>query len=144
MDDVLTQMWLLVDCIKKKKEELEKVLLLTHKQTESILKAPNDNTVFDEMVQLKKVSIDRINALDGVFANIYDRIKEFMGKGNIAHREPMVALQDMIREVTEISVDIKTIEEKNARLLTGGLKKMPKRIVNTKQAMSAYKRNKRF
>lgn len=144
MDEVLTQMWLLVDCINKKKEALEAILLLTNRQTDLILNAPSNHAAFNEIVQLKKDPIQRINELDGVFASIYDRIKDFMGKGNIAHREPMIALQNKIKEVTELSVDIKTREEKNARLLTGGLRKPPKRIVNTKQAMSAYKKNKKF
>lgn len=144
MGEVLTQIWLLVDCLKKKKELLTLSYEITKYQTMLIQEVPEDNTSFNDAVIEKKNNIDKINELDAIFASIYDRIKDKMGKSNSAHREPMLLMQDLIKEVTQLVVDIKVLEEKNHRYLTGGVQKVSSKKIDTNSAFLAYKKQKKF
>lgn len=144
MDGVLTQIHLLVDCISKKIEVLNEILELSNMQTKLITDSPGDNASFNALVERKKAYIDKVNDLDAIFADIFEKVKDFMGKGNIEHRQPMLNLQAQIAAVADLTVKIKTVEEKNARILTGGVRKPPKKLVSTSHAVSAYKKNKKF
>lgn len=143
MDEVLTQIQILIDCIAKKIGALNEILALSNEQTTSIMNNPGDNVSFNELVERKKVYINRVDDLDKIFVDIYDRIRDYMGKGNADHRRPMLDLQAHIAIVADLTLKIKTIEEKNARILTGGVRKPPKKIVSSDRAVTAYKKNKK-
>ena len=143
MDEILAQITLLTDCLRKKEEALNVIIAFTNKQTDLIVNSPKDNASFNELAQKKLLHIEYVNDLDNIFTSIFDRVKDFMGKGNEDHREVLIKLKDGIKAVTDLTVTIKTLEEKNARMIAGGVRKPPKKIVSANHAVNAYRRNKK-
>lgn len=72
---------------------------------------------FDENVEKKDILVDKINNLDEGFESLYQRVKEELEDNKSVYENEIKKLQELIRTITEKSVDLKALEMHNKTLI---------------------------
>ena len=131
----------LISGMEEKKECLKALIAKTGLQAETVKEESVDWDEFDRLVDEKDELIDRLDALDEGFQQVFDRIKpELEGKKD-NYKEYIKKLQGLIREVTEMGTKLMSEEQKNRGLITERFAAEKKRIStskNTSKAAASY------
>lgn len=138
-----TYLNLLEDALKKKNIVLDKLLLLTQEQ-ETLISAGNvEEEEFLLVIDKKEEQISLINQLDEGFDQLYQRVKNELIESKDKYVTQIVALQVLIREITDKSVRLQTCEVRNRNKLEHYLQTKRKEIkdfkVNNKTVSNYYK-----
>lgn len=104
---------MLVDALNKK-IDLLKLLLVRNKEQLAILQN-SDSTSQDleDNVALKQELIDAIASLDRGFELVFARIKDTIMEDTICYGDTILKLQELIRQVTDLSAQVETSEAYN-------------------------------
>ena len=134
----------LQESLLKKKEILESVLLASEKQRDIVLAERVDWDAFDRSIDAKALLIDNLSKLDDGFQNIYDRVKEEIADNKDKYKDEIVAMQDLIRKVTELGTQVETLELRNKTLIEKRFAEEHKQIkqskIGSKVAMEYYQK----
>ncbi len=104
---------MLEDVLKKQLDTLCEILKVT-KEQERIASEPTfDEESFDETLSKKDVLIIRLNELDNGFASIYGRVRSEVQNNPDMYREKIAVLQGLIRQCTDLGMEIQTLENRN-------------------------------
>lgn len=104
---------ILIESLKKKKEALEEILKYT-KQQETVLGEENfDEETFDVLIEKKQQYITVINKLDEGFEVTFERVKSELGEHKEMFKNEITSLQELIRQVTDVSTQIQVLENRN-------------------------------
>lgn len=104
---------ILIESLKKKKEALEDILKFTKSQ-ETVLAQENfDEDLFDDLIDKKQKCIVVINKLDEGFELTFERVKTELGENKEMFKNEILDLQQLIRQVTELSNQIQVLESRN-------------------------------
>lgn len=104
---------ILIESLKKKKEALEDILKFTESQ-ETVLAQENfDEDLFDDLIDKKQKCIIVINKLDEGFELTFERVKTELGANKEMFKNEILDLQQLIRQVTELSNQIQVLESRN-------------------------------
>ena len=140
MDNYLS---VLEDSLKKKLQILDELTDYTTQQQELLKVEELDYEAFDRLVDQKDPLIQRIMELDQGFETVYDRIKEQLLGTKEQYAAQIRALQSLIGELTDKSVKLQTMEQRNKSAVEQQFRKSREKIrqgrQNKQAALNYYK-----
>ena len=140
MDNYLS---VLEDSLKKKLQILDELTDYTMQQQELLKVEELDYEAFDRLVDQKDPLIQRIMELDQGFETVYDRIKEQLLGNKEQYAVQIRALQSLIGELTDKSVKLQTMEQRNKSAIEQQFRKSREKIrqgrQNKQAALNYYK-----
>lgn len=140
MDNYLS---VLEDSLKKKLQILDELTDYTIQQQELLKVEELDYEAFDRLVDQKDPLIQRIMELDQGFETVYDRIKEQLLGNKEQYAAQIRALQSLIGELTDKSVKLQTMEQRNKSAIEQQFRKSREKIrqgrQNKQAALNYYK-----
>ena len=140
MDNYLS---VLEDSLKKKLQILDELTDYTMQQQELLKVEELDYEAFDRLVDQKEPLIQRIMELDQGFETVYDRIKEQLLGNKEQYAAQIKALQSLIGELTDKSVKLQTMEQRNKSAIEQQFRKSREKIrqgrQNKQAALNYYK-----
>ena len=140
MDNYLS---VLEDSLKKKLQILDELTDYTMQQQELLKVEELDYEAFDSLVDQKDPLIQRIMELDQGFETVYDRIKEQLLDNKEQYAAQIKALQSLIGELTDKSVKLQTMEQRNKSAIEQQFRKSREKIrqgrQNKQAALNYYK-----
>lgn len=133
---------MLVDCLEKKNQILDNLIVLNKKQTALIQDEEFSLSEFDKCVEEKGILIDNILKLDSGFEGLYNKVGKTVADNPSAYKEQLGRMQKLITEVTEKSVSIQAEEERNKAMIEKRFSREKNRIKSgrsqSKVAMDYY------
>ncbi|HHU72196.1 MAG TPA: flagellar protein FliT [Clostridiales bacterium] len=133
----------LKDSLIKKVMVLDKLLEKTLLQEKIISTSPFSSDEFDQAYEDKEILILQLSELDEGFEQIYDHVKEILGNNKFEHKEDIIQLQNVIRQITDKSTELQSIEIRNKKkldiLFTNRKKEIKDYKINSQTASSYYK-----
>ncbi len=140
MDNYLS---VLEDSLKKKLQILDELTDYTMQQQELLKVEELDYEAFDRLVDQKDPLIQKIMELDQGFETVYDRIKEQLLGNKEQYAAQIKALQSLIGELTDKSVKLQTMEQRNKSAVEQQFRKSREKIrkgrQNKQAALNYYK-----
>ena len=131
------------DSLKKKLQILDELTDYTTQQQELLKVEELDYEAFDRLVDQKEPLIQRIMELDQGFETVYDRIKEQLLGNKEQYAAQIKALQSLIGELTDKSVKLQTMEQRNKSAVEQQFRKSREKIrqgrQNKQAALNYYK-----
>lgn len=118
MSEIRQYVEILLESLEKKKGLLQKIQKENIKQEDAI-KNNSDIEIFDQAVTAKELLISDLEILDNGFETVYNRIKEDLQASKEAYRSEISRMQQLISEITDLSVRIQTSEQRNRKLVDG-------------------------
>ena len=123
---------------------MESILLASEKQREIVSADNIDWEAFDRSIDAKGLLIENLGKLDDGFQNVYDRVKEELADNKDKYKDEIVAMQDLIRKVTELGTQVETLELRNKALIEKRFAEEHKQIkqskIGSKVAMEYYQK----
>jgi len=113
-------------------------------QEEFITLTPPDVDNFEASLTDKDILIEKINELDEGFEKIYEHVKNEIISNKLSHKEVILELQNLIKQVTEKSAKLQTLEIKNKKSLEiffANKKKEIKDFKKSSETASSYYKN---
>ncbi len=104
---------ILIESLKKKKKALEDILLYTKNQETVLGEESFDEEMFDTLIDKKQQCIEVINKLDEGFELTFERVKAELGEHREMFKNEILSLQELIRQVTDLSTQIQVLESRN-------------------------------
>ena len=140
----ITYIRMMLDILNKKEMQLAALLELTMEQ-EQILKAGEfDEDAFLELIEKKRGPLRKIEETDNGFQSIYNRVAEEMKNNKEEYKDQILEMQGMITKVTDLSVKLSALEEKNRAALEAKLQGKRQHIRQfkvSKQTADKYYKN---
>lgn len=133
----------LEDSLRKKLQILDELTTYTTQQQELLKAEELDYAAFDQLVEKKDSLVQTIMELDQGFETVYDRIKEQL----LGHKElyavQIRTLQNLISELTDKSVKLQAMEQRNKTTVEQQFRKSREKIrqgrQNKQAALNYYK-----
>lgn len=127
---------ILVDTLERKKEALEFLSVIT-KEQEGLLEAESFSMeAFEGTLEKKEGLIQSLNQLEDGFEAFYKRLELILPKEKESHREELQRAQRLIGEITDLSVKLQAMEERNREKLT-------RVLMNQRQSIKSFKVSKK-
>ncbi|MBO5178510.1 MAG: hypothetical protein J6C07_13750 [Lachnospiraceae bacterium] len=113
----ITYIRMMLDILNKKESSLKELLESTTAQ-ERILKGEEfDEDGFDELMKKKGDQLRKLEEYDEGFQAIYNRVAEELQNDKEEYKEQILEMQRLITEITDLSVKLTALEEKNKTAL---------------------------
>lgn len=113
MDNINTYISVLHGSLRKKLELIKELLELTKEQNRMLSKKEVDFDSFDRIVSQKELKINEVLSIDNGFQSLYDRISAVVKENPGQYRQQILEMQNFIRTITSIGVEIENLEHKN-------------------------------
>lgn len=104
---------IMIQSLNQKKEVLEKLIDYTREQDYVLREEEVDLDQFGQIIDEKEAWIEKLNLLDTGFEKIFDRVKEEIQLHRDQYQAEIVNMQNLIKEITDLSVVLKTSEIRN-------------------------------
>lgn len=104
---------ILIESLKKKKEALEDIVKFTKNQETVLAQETFDEELFDALIEKKQKCITVINKLDEGFELTFERVKGELGANREMFKNEILDLQQLIRQITDLSNQIQVLESRN-------------------------------
>ena len=108
---------MLVECLEKKNQILDKLTTLNKSQTMLIQNEDFSLNEFDKCVEEKGILIDNILKLDSGFEGLYNKVGKTVADNPSEYKTHLNKMQKLITEITEKSVSIQAEEERNKTMI---------------------------
>lgn len=133
----------LEDSLRKKQQILDELTTYTVQQQELLKAEELDYEAFDQLVEKKDPLIQMIMELDEGFETVYDRIKEQLIGRKEQYAVQIRILQNLISELTDKSVKLQAMEQRNKTAVEQQFRKSREKIrqgrQNKQAALNYYK-----
>lgn len=143
MDNINTYISVLHGSLRKKLELIKKLLELTKEQNKILSEETVDIDSFDRIVNEKEIKINEVLTIDQGFQTAFKRISEIIKQSPGQYRQQILEMQNFIRAITDIGVEIENLEQKNKEKFNKFLSSKRSEIkdfkVSNKTAVSYYK-----
>lgn len=143
MDNINTYISVLHSSLRKKLELIKELLELTKEQNKILSKEEVDADSFERIVSEKEVKINEVLNIDKGFQSLFDRISSVVKRNPGPYRQQILEMQNYIRTITDIGVEIENLEYKNKEKFKNFLSSKRNSIkefkVSNKTAVSYYK-----
>ena len=142
--EVRTYLKLLEDSLQKKEQQLEILLYLSNEQKRVLSEEPFSLDVFSKLMDQKEPCIEQIATFDYGFEGIYGRLKPVLERDKAPYQQEIERLQQLIKRITEKSVQLKALEEQNRSRFDMRMREQKKEIKTFKQSsktVSSYYKN---
>lgn len=140
----ITYIRMMLDVLSKKEVHLTKLLELTMEQ-EALLKEENFNEAeFALIIEKKGGNLRKLEEFDSGFQSIYNRVAEEMKQNKEEYKDQILEMQALITRVTDLSVKLTALEEKNKNTLEVKFREKRQNIRQfkvSKQTASKYYKN---
>lgn len=124
------------DSLQKKVIVLDKIMSINMKQVEIIKDIKKNMTDYEKTLDEKQLLIDELNLLDDGFQALYTRVEEEISVHKNEYAEEIKEMQKCIALITDKSVEIRDVEEKNRQIIS-------QQFSMFKQEVKKFKQNKR-
>ena len=105
------------ESLRKKLQVMAEIQKYNLRQQEVFQSGNVDMERFDEYVEEKGTLIDRLTALDSGFEKLYAKVAEQLDGNREKYAAQIKALQGLVTEVTDTSVQIQAQEARNKKLI---------------------------
>ena len=143
MDNINTYISVLHGSLRKKLELIKEILELTKEQNSVLSKEEVDVDSFDRLVSQKEIKINEVLGIDNGFQSIYNKISSVVKENPGRYRQQILEMQNFIRTITSIGVEIENLEHKNKEKFKNFVASKRSSIkdfkVSNKTAVSYYK-----
>ena len=131
-----TYIGMLKDILVQKKKVTEEILWVTLEQETALAPELEDMERFDALMGKKEPLLAKLGQLDDGFSDVYAKVQATLTGQKDAYKEEILAMQKLITEITDISVKIQALEERNRKMFESYL-------LGRKQQLKAAKKNSR-
>jgi len=132
-----------MNTLTKKNDILDRLVQITLLQEKYIAITPFDMDKFDQTLSDKELIIEMLNQLDDGFEKVYDHVKDEINSNRIQYKKEILQLQELIKQSTEKSVKLQTLEMRNRNKLetcfSSKKAEIKKFKMNSQTASSYYK-----
>lgn len=123
---------ILVDTLKKKKEALSFLVLLTKEQEKLLKEDMFSQEDFNRTLEEKDKVIKTLNELDDGFEAFYQRLELVIQKEKAIYKEELKEAQELIAGIMDMSVRLQALEAKNKESFT-------RKLTEQKQEIRSFK-----
>ncbi len=109
---------IMIQSLEKKVQVLDEIIRLDDLQKDQLEQPDALVEDFDKTVEDKAALIEQLEKLDSGFDKIYTRVKEELHTNKEAYREQIKKMQELIRSITDKSMQIQAQEARNKDLMT--------------------------
>ena len=113
MDNINTYISVLHGSLRKKLELIKEILELTKEQNKILSKEDIDADYFERIVDEKDRKINEVLTIDKGFQSLFDKISVYIKANPQTYRQQILEMQNFIRPITDIGVEIENLEYKN-------------------------------
>ncbi len=116
MDDMNVYVSILHDSLRKKLEIITEILYATRQQKKllSIEKITDlDTEEFDRIVDDKQKLIEEMTELDKGFDSVFKKVGIYLSQNKYAYQSQILEMQNLIRSITDVSVELQSLEQQN-------------------------------
>lgn len=133
----------LEESLRKKLQILDELTSYTMAQQDLLKAEELDYDAFDQLVEKKDPLVQMIMELDQGFETVYDRIKEQLLEHKELYAVQIRTLQNLISELTDKSVKLQAMEQRNKTAVEQQFRKSREKIrqgrQNKQAALNYYK-----
>lgn len=134
---------ILLDTLQKKNTQLEELVKLCKEQENLVAKESFDVDSFVVTIDKKQAILQELERLDEGFANVYQRVGETIQGHKEQYKESIQTMQKMIQTITEKTIAIQGMEQRNKVRVEMAIGQQRHKIknfkVSNKTASSYYK-----
>lgn len=145
MDDMNVYVSILHDSLRKKLEIITEILYATRQQKKllSIEKITElDTEEFDRIVDDKQKLIEEMTELDKGFDSVFKKVGIYLSQNKYAYQSQILEMQNLIRSITDVSVELQSLEQQNKNFFNKFLREKRHEIssfkTSNKVAVSYY------
>lgn len=124
------------DSLQKKDKILDEILRISNYQKELLEVTPLDYEKFDNYVNDKDVCIENLNKLDEGFEILYQRVGDELKENRDVYAQEILQMKQLISSITEKSVSIQTLEERNRKAMEQAILQSRKELRKGKRSIS--------
>lgn len=135
---------MMIDSLRMKQRILEKIVALNEEQSRLVSSPSFDEDAFQANLEGKGELIENLVKLDEGFNSVFTRVKEKIEGHRAEYKEEIRAMQDLIKTVTALGVQVEAQESRNKVLVEDKFAAMRRDIQNAKrstQKTSVYYQN---
>lgn len=127
------------ESLEKKVKVLEEILRISQHQQKILEKKPMDYKLFDQCVDDKDICIEKIEKMDEGFDLLYQRVGNELKEHREQYAEEIQKMQSLISEITDKSVTIQALEQRNRQALEQIFLEERRELGRGKRSMSVAK-----
>ena len=134
---------ILIESLEKKIGILKSLQEQSNIQADILDAKDFDDESFDKTMDIKERLIDDLQFIDNGFDAVYNRVREELVNNKQAHRLSIERMQNLIREITDLSSGIQATEQRNDLKLKNRFKAERAQLRQSKatvQAVTGYYR----
>ena len=113
----ITYIRMMLDILSKKESCLKELLELTTAQESNLKGEEFDEDGFEGLIKQKGDLLRKLEEYDEGFQAIYNRVAEELQNNKEEHKEQILEMQRLITGITDLSVKLTALEEKNKTAL---------------------------
>ena len=127
----------LITSLRRKGAILRELLAKTEEQKALLTDETFSEEKFMELTEEKTVLLDNLNQQDDGFEALYKRVAPILQERKAFYKEEVQTMQQLIREITDLSVQIQSLETRNRAGLELFLRNKRSEIRQVKRSRSA-------
>ena len=113
MDILSVYVDVLHDSLSRKVDIVKEILALTKEQSEILSDEEMDSDRFDKIIDEKGVRIDEILEIDNGFNTMFERVRDVLQTDKEKYRSQIIEMQNYIRVITDMNVELESLEQSN-------------------------------
>ena len=113
MDTVETYISILQDSLVRKLDIIKEIRKVTTEQSALLEAKEVDADKFNDTLDKKENLIKEMQEIDKGFQSLYDKIGKALGNNASLYKNQILEMQNYIRAITDIGVEIQGVEQKN-------------------------------
>lgn len=144
MDNSSVYISVLHDSLSRKVEIVREILELTKEQSRILSAQDMDSDRFDDIIDEKGVRIDEMLEIDKGFNVTFERVRDILQNNKEEYRSQIIEMQNFIRVITDMSVELESLEQSNKNKFNEFLHNKRKEIKEFNQSSTtaaSYYRN---
>lgn len=126
---------MMAESLKKKTKLLSSIIGLNNKLEELAMQPEMDMDAFRNLLDEKDECAAQITQLDNGFEALFEKVRGELQGRKEQFREQILAMQQLIKVITDQIVLIQKAEEKNRTLIEGQFSRMKKSVREAKKGM---------
>lgn len=117
MSDSQSYIGVLINTLQKQVQVLKEILEVTQQQRVIAKDKDFDEVMLEESLNKKEILIAKLNELDDGFTSVYGRVRSEVREKQELYKEELQQMQNLIKECTDLGVEIRVLEERNREKL---------------------------
>lgn len=135
---------ILIQSLEKKIEVLNQIVQVNQVQHDDLENPNLTPEEFDKTVEEKTVLLERLEQLDTGFEEVFQKVREELNEKRQDYKDEIQTMQNLIRMITEKSVEIQTQESRNKTLMTqkfASVRKQVREVRQSQKVVNQYYKN---